>query len=77
MAEVKTLPSAGGTGGTVNTKNRDAVASGIFELLKPAVDEIDDRVKTVRLDIFHPISSPHTPLNGGRVGTFLSRDLTR
>ncbi|KAK7094980.1 SNARE-associated protein Snapin-like [Littorina saxatilis] len=48
MAEVKTLPSARGTTGPVNTKNRDAVASGVFELLKPAVDEIDDRVKTVR-----------------------------
>ena len=48
MAEVKTLPSAQGSLGPVDTKNRDAIASGVFELLKPAVDEIDDRVKTVR-----------------------------
>ena len=48
MAEVKTLPSARGPSGPLDSKNRDAIASGIFELLKPAVDEIDDRVKTVR-----------------------------
>ena len=48
MAEVKTAASARGSLGPLDTKNRDAIASGVFELLKPAVDEIDDRVKTVR-----------------------------
>lgn len=49
MAEVKILPSANkGTETPLDTKNRDVIASGLFELLKPAVDEIDERVKTVR-----------------------------
>jgi hypothetical protein len=52
MADPQTEPSASGrtrgSTGSVDTKNRDAIASGVFELLKPAVDEIDDRVKTVR-----------------------------
>ncbi|KAK7475428.1 hypothetical protein BaRGS_00033309 [Batillaria attramentaria] len=48
MAEAKTLPPSQGAKGPLNTENRDAIANGLFELLKPAVDEIDDRVKTVR-----------------------------
>ncbi|KAL8602069.1 hypothetical protein ACOMHN_007339 [Nucella lapillus] len=48
MADAKTLPSARAASGSIDSKNRDSIATGIFELLKPAVDEIDDRVKTVR-----------------------------
>ncbi|XP_076436903.1 SNARE-associated protein Snapin-like [Babylonia areolata] len=48
MAEAKTLPSPRGPTESLDSKTRDAIATGIFELLKPAVDEIDDRVKTVR-----------------------------
>ncbi|XP_005088835.1 SNARE-associated protein Snapin [Aplysia californica] len=32
----------------LNMEHRDAVTRGLVDLLKPAVDEIDDRVKSVR-----------------------------
>ncbi|KAJ8300854.1 hypothetical protein KUTeg_022373, partial [Tegillarca granosa] len=32
----------------LDTKTRDSVTDGLIELLKPSVEEIDDRVKTVR-----------------------------
>ncbi|XP_072046162.1 SNARE-associated protein Snapin-like isoform X1 [Amphiura filiformis] len=33
---------------SLTTEGRDAIAAGILELLKPAVQEVDDRVKSVR-----------------------------
>ncbi|XP_059178618.1 SNARE-associated protein Snapin-like [Physella acuta] len=32
----------------LDTENRDAITRGLVDLLKPAVEEIDDRVKGVR-----------------------------
>ncbi|OWF54648.1 SNARE-associated protein Snapin-like [Mizuhopecten yessoensis] len=40
--------SADGSTDSLDSRTRDAVADGLVELLKPAVEEIDDRVKTVR-----------------------------
>ncbi|XP_076455391.1 SNARE-associated protein Snapin-like [Babylonia areolata] len=48
MAEVKVMTTSQDSDEVPPSKNRDAIASGVFELLKPAIDEIDDRVKTVR-----------------------------
>ncbi|PVD22316.1 hypothetical protein C0Q70_18125 [Pomacea canaliculata] len=42
------MPSAKEAEASLDSRKRDALANGLFELLKPAVDEIDDRVKTVR-----------------------------
>lgn len=32
----------------LDTKTRDALTEGLIDLLKPSVEEIDDRVRTVR-----------------------------
>ena len=34
----------------LDTSTRDALTSGLIDLLKPSVEEIDERVKTVRLE---------------------------
>ncbi|KAL5012962.1 hypothetical protein ScPMuIL_011513 [Solemya velum] len=44
----------------LNSANPDAITEGLSDLLKPAVEEIDDRVKTVResqVDLRHQIDS--------------------
>lgn len=41
----------------LDTKTRDALTEGLIDLLKPSVEEIDDRVRTVRYSIcsvIHP-----------------------
>ena len=47
MAESKApLPSPEES--RIEYNSRDAIADGLIDLLKPSVEEIDDRVKTVR-----------------------------
>ena len=47
MAEVQTKVTSH-TEKPLDTDTRDALTEGLVELLKPAVDEIDERVKCVR-----------------------------
>ena len=46
MAEVSGAPPPINSG--LGFESRDAIAEGMVDLLRPAVEEIDERVKTVR-----------------------------
>ena len=48
MTEKAPNPAPEGDMPSLTTEGRDAIANGILELLKPAVQEVDDRVKSVR-----------------------------
>ncbi|XP_033732457.1 SNARE-associated protein Snapin-like [Pecten maximus] len=50
MADNSSVTPSSNEGSTdsLDSRTRDAVTDGLVELLKPAVEEIDDRVKTVR-----------------------------
>ena len=45
MAETKVPPPGNSS---LGLESRDAIAEGMVDLLRPAVEEIDERVKTVR-----------------------------
>ena len=45
MAETKVPPPENPS---LGFESRDAIAEGMVDLLRPAVEEIDERVKTVR-----------------------------
>lgn len=49
----------------LDTKTRDALTEGLIDLLKPSVEEIDDRVRTVRYSICSVIH-PRCILKKGR-----------
>lgn len=55
----------------LDTKTRDALTEGLIDLLKPSVEEIDDRVRTVRYSICSVIH-PKCILKKGR-----SKDTTK
>ena len=48
MTQPQNSVSSDGDTPSLTTDGRDAIAAGILELLKPAVQEVDDRVKSVR-----------------------------
>ncbi|XP_046366919.1 SNARE-associated protein Snapin-like [Haliotis rufescens] len=48
MAEVQSPITSPSSDTPLDTRTRDAIANGLVDLLKPAVEEIDERVSCVR-----------------------------
>lgn len=49
----------------LDTKTRDALTEGLIDLLKPSVEEIDDRVRTVRYSLCFVIHPEYILKRGG------------